>query len=103
MNNPFLEFITPEEHRVTQAKVAAAEETVVLVGRHGGTAEKAARWEQLSSCADASCLPFPNLHLLPPKSYRQELPHLGFATVTQIQTDQSILKNGVYEVILKSG
>lgn len=92
MSNPFLEFITPEEHWVTQAKDAAAWETVVLVGSHGGTAEKAARWEQLSSCADANCLPFPNLHPLPLKSYRQELPHPGFATMTQIQTDQSIKK-----------
>lgn len=59
------------------------------------TAEKAARWEQLSSCADANCLPFPNLHPLPLKSYRQELPHPGFATMTQIQTDQSIGKETV--------
>ena len=58
MSIPFLEFITPEEHRVTQAKVAAAWETVVLVGRHGGTAEKAGRLEQLSSCADAKLSTF---------------------------------------------
>ena len=85
MSNPFSRLITPEEQRVTLAKDAVARESVVSVRRQGGTAGEVARWEQLSSCTDASCLPFPNLELLPLKSYEQELPHPGSANMTQMQ------------------
>lgn len=53
---------------VSPALDAAAGGAVLLVRKPGGTADEAARWEQLFSRPDASRPPFPNFNLPPLKS-----------------------------------
>lgn len=83
---PFLRLIRPEEQQVLSrmngwTEGRCARRSLVT----GGRTEEAARWEQLSSCTDASQPPFPNFNLLPLNSIEHELPHPAFVKMTQMQ------------------